>query len=352
MGGSESITTHMQATAALLTRTSTAYKSFYDTYHASLISAGNFIAKTTSEVNAIKTNYDGKYVKHGNKIYKLNIRAATASELASWKYTQQLTFSNSSQLANVANYFHSVSRDLAVSSDQSSVQGIVGIEPSYGNGLYIEAILEDSPAVIEYTFNVAGSGSRNELLDAQYDIITFPYNPKETLQFYNSEGTLVELSNEASLAMANELMRVLVTTDSGYAIDLQLLPYCPIEFPITNGKMDLRELEAGIMYDEICAQVTNAVKTFAVYPLKANFSKYITLSSQMKTLDSNNILNKKLNNECCFSRLTSPNFNGTYEFKKAKLSNGISYFNLDCTYKPFAPYIKLNTNIDGLYGSD
>ena len=54
----------------------------------------------------------------------------------------------------------------------------------------------------------------------------------------------------------------------------------------------------------------------------------------------------KIKNECDMYRLTSPNFTSSYEFKKTKLRNGIKSFNIDCTYKPFTPYIKINPNYD------
>lgn len=54
----------------------------------------------------------------------------------------------------------------------------------------------------------------------------------------------------------------------------------------------------------------------------------------------------KLKNECDFYRLTSPNFTSLYEFKKTKLYDGLLSFNVDCTYKPYNPYIKINPNYD------
>ena len=59
----------------------------------------------------------------------------------------------------------------------------------------------------------------------------------------------------------------------------------------------------------------------------------------------------KTSNECDKYRLCSPNYNGQFEFSLAK--NGeIHYFNIDCSYKPFSPYIHVNPNFDKLYGKD
>ena len=63
-------------------------------------------------------------------------------------------------------------------------------------------------------------------------------------------------------------------------------------------------------------------------------------------------LDKKISNETEFMRLTSPNFNSLFEFKLSKFEDGIHYINVDCTYKPFSPYIKLNPDFSWLYGVD
>lgn len=65
-----------------------------------------------------------------------------------------------------------------------------------------------------------------------------------------------------------------------------------------------------------------------------------------------NALDTKVADSCDFQRLVSPNYNGMFQFKKSRMSNGVSLINVDCTYKPYSPYIKLNPNFSGLYGQD
>ena len=62
----------------------------------------------------------------------------------------------------------------------------------------------------------------------------------------------------------------------------------------------------------------------------------------------------KISNECDVYRLVSPNFNGQFEFSLAKNKTSVTSFNVDYTYKPYAPYIHVNPvfNPDGLYGKD
>lgn len=59
----------------------------------------------------------------------------------------------------------------------------------------------------------------------------------------------------------------------------------------------------------------------------------------------------KLSNCCDTYRLVSPNYQGQFEFSLAK-NGDITYFNVDCNYKPFSPYIHVNPDFNNLYGRD
>lgn len=59
----------------------------------------------------------------------------------------------------------------------------------------------------------------------------------------------------------------------------------------------------------------------------------------------------KISNECDMYRLCSPNYNGQFEFSLAK-NGDIQYFNVDCSYRPFNPYIHVNPSFNKLYGKD
>lgn len=63
------------------------------------------------------------------------------------------------------------------------------------------------------------------------------------------------------------------------------------------------------------------------------------------------VLNKKLSNELDTYRICSPNYNGQFEFSVAK-NDGVDYFNIDCTLKPYTPYIHINPNFKSIYGQD
>lgn len=66
-------------------------------------------------------------------------------------------------------------------------------------------------------------------------------------------------------------------------------------------------------------------------------------------IDSNVAM--KIDNECKLYRIVSPNYQGDFEFSPVK-NGGVDRFNVDCTYKPFNPYIHVNPDFGGLYGDD
>ena len=102
----------------------------------------------------------------------------------------------------------------------------------------------------------------------------------------------------------------------------------------------------GTIDDSYSFKVSNITSISSAQSVKLRVVATIIYESAVNALDY------KISNECDFMRLTSPNFNGMFEFKLSKFENGIHYFNIDCTYKPFNPYIKLNPDFSGLYGAD
>lgn len=85
----------------------------------------------------------------------------------------------------------------------------------------------------------------------------------------------------------------------------------------------------------------------------------VTLPSYVKQLVKQPVFNSEINgayamkidNECNLYRVVSPNYQGEFEFSPVK-NGGVDRFNVDCTYKPYNPYIHVNPDFGGLYGDD
>ena len=83
--------------------------------------------------------------------------------------------------------------------------------------------------------------------------------------------------------------------------------------------------------------------------VRANVKKYIKTNTYQNVNEE--YIDYKIDNECDKYRLCSPNYNGLFEFSVVK-NDGVDYFNVDMTLKPFNPYIHVNPNFKSLYGAD
>lgn len=154
--------------------------------------------------------------------------------------------------------------------------------------------------------------------------------------------------------------------------DVQILPYCPIpklakassaSGSAVNRIWPLSELST----DEYSWIEDSAHNRYGIiiFPEFSNISFDVAKTNIVNKDGQSNIpssvqeplkakdsaLELKIQNETEFIRLVSPTYQGQFEFSVAK--NGtIEYFNVDMTLKPFNPYIHINPNFGGLYGTD
>ena len=401
-------------------------------------------------------SYDGKLVSYNNKLWRLRVEQIPQTV----KYQSNFTFNNGSAgeraaLAFFTNMSYCCNKISLNSSNPTAVKMTLSYEaPNYS----IVAVETDAPETI--TATIPGASSRKVCNDAQYDIFAIPYSPDpEKPAKFKYNNTTYTVNSDVSLLMANLLITELGTGTGGSALDLQLLPYCPLQnvtdYPINCGSGS--DPTFSIIQDG-----NNVKYSFICFPTSANFSKNIQIEKNYRTKHTRGIycewqnvtatwnddgilymmdlpltdlptdafnvrgnisltyngttfngyrldlippdtpapvftwaydfldegtltfwiymsqgyitdnitfslcaaeieydyyaqptpLEMKVFNECDFMRLTSPNFNGMYQFKLSKFNDGIHYINVDATYKPFSPYIKLNPDFSFLYGND
>lgn len=241
--------------------------------------------------------------------------------------------------------------------------------------------------------SVVIDGIRNHVLDAPYDMFCIPYSDTKKVRIDNS--TIVPCSKELAICIAQEIAK---DTGSGAIYDTQLLPYCPSnELVVKNpniapdgSTIDLRGLSIDIIRDSTNSFVSisgiinietfnNAVAQYGqiydeqyrpinYYSTSNNTWYYldttgpatgaiIWCSSATRSFDINtpitvsaNTIDRKIEAECEFYRLCSGNYQGVFEFNAAK-SWGVEGFRVDCTFKPFNPYIHVVPKLGGLYGN-
>lgn len=163
---------------------------------------------------------------------------------------------------------------------------------------------------------------------------TFTFNIKQSLKIKYPRATTIRKSKATSISSD-----ATITIDlSTYLDDATLLDFIPVT-ATPNGYIKYvfdKEKQNVIYYFD---QQYIGKPEVIVFDLKV---------ANPVQLTSNDI---KVANECDKYRLCSPNYNGQFEFNLAK-NGDVNYFNVDCSYKPFNPYIHVNPEFGKLYGRD
>ena len=283
---------------------------------------GNY--HTAAEVEEL-LSYKGLVKDSNNEVYLINVIEETDAET----YTVPIT---AGQLYN-------------------QLSATVEEMPKYRSGidsgsfdLVYKTVNYTVTAQRQYSYEANFQFSRANNLkcaDAPYSIFAIPYGDKVTIrkQDYAED---VDMTKQVAMSTAFSMIRKLGSGDAKILYDIQLLPYCPIQaLADGTGEIYLDGLTANEQYTEISTS-DKVIGVFFHVPL-SRFSFDIKMPSR--------IYNTKIENETKFYRLCSPNYSGQFEFSAAK-NGGVNYYNVDCEYKPFQPYIHINPNFKGLYGQD
>lgn len=192
---------------------------------------------------------------------------------------------------------------------------------------YIYITLEQTFAQVTTTI----SKERYLLEDQPYDMFCIPAG---SLDIYDNGAYSMTTNGAAAIAIGQAVGAQL---GSSAIFDVQLVPYCPVrDVYLRNGRFDVQ----GANYDLITVQGTDTPISAVFWATKSSFS--FTINQGISIDDY------KISNECDLYRLCSPNYNGQFEFSPAK-NKGVDYFKVDCSYKPYQPYIHIAPNWKGLY---
>ena len=192
---------------------------------------------------------------------------------------------------------------------------------------------------------------RYHLSDAPYDMFCIPYS--DDLWLYDGTNTF-RCYKEVALNIAVQIGKKI---SSNGTFDIQLLPYCPARHLVVASPYPYSTLQlTSGKYNEIVVKQNGSITQrlgAVIWCMTSSFS--FTRSTPTQSVPSrvpnNTALNYKLSNELDMYRLTSGNFNGMFEYSVAK-SDGVSQFKIECTYKPFNPYIHVTPVLKGLYGTN
>lgn len=176
--------------------------------------------------------------------------------------------------------------------------------------------------------------NRYHLEDQPYDMFCMPYS--DSLKIYQNGVQLTTASSSLAINLATQIG---ASTGAGNVYDIQLLPYCPVRYCILeDGTFDIKSAKHDVIKD-------SSGNTLGVLLWATTSAFTINILHEIVVTDP------KIESQTDVYRLTSPNFNGQFEFNAAK-NGGVESFNVDCNYKPFNPYIHVNPNFKLLYGQD
>lgn len=212
----------------------------------------------------------------------------------------------------------------------------------------------------------------NKLSDAPYRMFCMPY-PNATA---DARGFMIghtSIKKEINLAVVQNIIENTITGSSTGAdtlYDIQILPYCPIEFASYTDVYGIGNVSdqimvtvpssyiSGVDYTDITYTDSNnntSVVGKIFFPKESSFNFTInrTYGKGDGPYDVLNykfpITNLKVQNETEFARFCSPNYASAYDFSPAK-NNGLNAINVLCTYKPYNPFILVTPEYGGLYG--
>lgn len=242
---------------------------------------------------------------------------------------------------------------LMLSSDTEAISGRIDTKLVYSK-FKLELVVVDSP-ITQATATIKSTSKR--LKDAPYKMFCLPYAENIDLLVNNER---IKLDYNKCLQIASSLATGLKTGAEGLLYDIQLLPYCPIKEYFVNYEVaqdrTLSYLYGGVENIDYTLIKDNETTIGAIF--WCPMSSFTTISKDevwynqnWSKLDINDPIGFKTNNETVMTRMVSPNYANNNSFNQF-MNYGVNYIDIDCTYKPYTPYIKCNINYKGLYGKD
>ena len=222
---------------------------------------------------------------------------------------------------------------------QMSQLGTAGVATGTPDRYFLECIESYFSC---YWRNIPVSANTIELKTTTAKVDSSPYYcfaiPYHAVRVIKGNETIITDPRESLL-----LARNIATQLGSFCYDVQLLPYFPLQSYIDSmGRIDTTTMPDGTV--AVLKSAEGVARTFLFWITKPNFSfavpDTIAYSSE-----------PKIQNETQFCRLNSPNYAASFDFSVAK-NKGVDYWQIDCSYKPYQPYIHVAPNWRGLYGSD
>lgn len=215
-----------------------------------------------------------------------------------------------------------------------------------------EANLEDITATVSASFTY--TTEKQALSDAPYTMVVAPYI--DATMHFEKGGTIEQFPLTKSIQM--EAMSNFVYNGQSFVYDYQLLPYCPIAGITTASDAQGTDMYISNPAEKTYSFIDDSSGShygIVFYAQYSKFSKSIPMSSNTDydylTKVETDAVERKVKNECDLVRISSPNGSNSFDFSP-QMNDGFDYIQVDCTYKPYSPYIHVAPDFAGLYGDN
>ncbi len=205
--------------------------------------------------------------------------------------------------------------------------------------LTLEVISEAS-----YTINFTDSEKAPYSLDdAPYYMFAIPYGDTQI----DLGSTKITMSKSLAINLASKLSVEL----GSFLYDIQLLPYCPIQNVMASGC--IKPPYHGDNYD-VVRNGSNVGVVMWASQAQFSFTKTIEVSGTKEVLDP---FEYKTASETELYRICSPNYSGSFDWNPYKNSTEFPetreiLVTVDCTYRPYTPYIHITPLKGYMYGGE
>lgn len=204
----------------------------------------------------------------------------------------------------------------------------------------------------KYTASFTLPANRRHLVDAPYDMLVCPYLDG-TIYDSTIPATVVPISCSKQDAM--NLMMSFATSAGSNLYDIQLLPYNPI-VGLTEIRGNHFYMSAGVKsIDKTYVKDGDGKNSLVVF--HAMYSKFsLQLSAIYNQLYNvseivKDSMERKVKHETELVRFCSPSGSNSWDFSP-QMNDGFDYIQIDCTYKPYSPYIHVAPDFSSLYGDN
>lgn len=243
---------------------------------------------------------------------------------------------------------------------------IAGANSSYGTWLSVVPLqdFETLSATVTTPTTVSEFElpyNRIKTKNTPYDIFCMPYGDlnKWTVgtsgPIYKGYGTK---------ARTLEILSQLAEQPDTMIYDIQLLPYCPLPFTTTgtgsnftikfysSGGLPTGQTPMFNINDTIISTLEHSANGLIGFVLDKDKSISVAFPDPALVLSFTKPIDQKVAVICTHYRLCSPTSQGAFDFSPYKNIASPLTLNIDCTFKPFTPFIQVTPSFSssGVYG--